>query len=190
MKTSIFSVLALLMIVTLISGVPGIWNEAMGDDDDDERRQGMRYQSSYVNPAKNSLYAEECGGCHLAYAPGLLPTASWDKLMTGLKDHFGDNAELDADSMAQISKYLRANSADASGYQRSRRFAYKARGPAPLRITELPYFKQKHREIPQRIIESKQVGNLSRCGSCHQDAAKGVFDEDNVYIKGVGRWDD
>ena len=36
----------------------------------------------------NPTYAEECGSCHLAYPPGLLPAASWAKLMAGLRQHF------------------------------------------------------------------------------------------------------
>ena len=187
MKTTIFSISAILMIVTLLSNVPGIWNEAIGDDD---HRENMRFKSSYVNPEKNPLYVEECGSCHIAYSPGLLPTSSWDKIMTGLDDHFGDNAELDTDTMTQISDYLRSSTTGTANNQRSRKFTYSTSANTPIRITKLPYFIRKHDEVPQRIVKSEQVGSLSRCGSCHQDAARGMFDEDNVYIEGIGRWDD
>jgi len=187
MKTTIFSILAILMIVTLVSTIPGTWNEAVGDDD---RRDGMRFASRHVDPAKNPQYVEECGSCHLAYPPDLLPADSWGKIMAGLKDHFGDNAELDAQTMNQIENYLRTNSANMPGNQRSYKFVRSANGQAPRRITDLPYFKHKHREVPQHIIKSKQVVSLSQCDSCHQDAARGVFDEDRIYIKGIGHWDD
>ena len=45
-----------------------------------------------VAAVENPLYQEECGSCHMAYPPGLLPGRSWEKLMTGLADHFGENA--------------------------------------------------------------------------------------------------
>ncbi len=49
-----------------------------------------------VRAVDNPLYAAECGGCHFAYQPGLLPEASWRKMMGSLADHFGENAELEA----------------------------------------------------------------------------------------------
>ena len=36
-----------------------------------------------------AAYTQECAACHLAYPPGLLPAASWQRLMGGLGKHFG-----------------------------------------------------------------------------------------------------
>ena len=45
--------------------------------------------------ADNATWRAECGGCHLAYHPVLLPARSGEGLMTGQADHFGDDlAEL------------------------------------------------------------------------------------------------
>ncbi len=43
-----------------------------------------------VAPVKNALYLEECGACHFAYQPGLLPSRSWKKnaLTTRSKESF------------------------------------------------------------------------------------------------------
>ena len=41
-------------------------------------------------------YQQECAACHLAYPPGLLPAASWQRLMSNLPRHFGTDASLDA----------------------------------------------------------------------------------------------
>ncbi|HPQ24397.1 MAG TPA: cytochrome C, partial [Gammaproteobacteria bacterium] len=49
-----------------------------------------------VAPVDNPLYLQECGSCHFAYQPGLLPARSWNNLMGGLENHFGENAELPA----------------------------------------------------------------------------------------------
>jgi hypothetical protein len=187
MKTTIFSVMAVMMIAFLLSNLPGALNTAAGDDDRDEYWEHMGSKRNLVK--SNSVYTEECGSCHLAYPPALLPQASWDAIMNGLEDHFGDNAELDAKTSMEIYDYLYNNSAEKSGYGHMARMARSAKG-APLRITELPYFKRKHREIPARIINLPEVKSLSNCNSCHRDAARGLFDEDNVEIKGVGRWHD
>jgi hypothetical protein len=61
----------------------------------------------------------------------------------------------------------------------------------PIRITELPYFTRKHREVPERMVSGNpDVGSFTQCDACHKDAAKGKFDEDTVVIPGFGRWDD
>ena len=51
-------------------------------------------------------YTQECAACHVAYPPGMLPAASWRRVMTGLDKHYGTDASLDpatADSvMSQL----------------------------------------------------------------------------------------
>jgi hypothetical protein len=187
MKTTVFSILAATMILFLLGNVPGALNIAAGDDDRDEYWEHMSSKRNLVK--SNPVYTEECGSCHLAYPPALLPQASWDAIMNGLADHFGDNAELDAETAMVIYDYLYNNSAEKVGYSHMTRVARSAKG-APLRITELPYFKRQHREIPARIINLPEVKSLSNCNSCHRDAAQGLFDEDTVEIKGFGRWHD
>ena len=41
-------------------------------------------------------YRQECASCHTAYPPGMLPAASWQRIMTGLDKHYGTDAALDA----------------------------------------------------------------------------------------------
>lgn len=138
------------------------------------------------------LYKEECGSCHMAYPPGLLSSASWTAMMTGLDDHFGDNAELDAQTHKTISEFLTGSSADNSDYRRSRKFmqGVDASSP-PLRISETAYFKRKHDEIPEKMVSgNSKVGSFSQCNSCHQGAKQGIFDDDDIKIPGYGRWDD
>jgi len=52
-------------------------------------------------------YTDACGSCHLVYQPGLLPARSWDRIMTALSDHFGDNAELDPAASSEIRRFLK-----------------------------------------------------------------------------------
>ena len=37
-----------------------------------------------VAPVNNELYVKECGYCHFAYQAGLLPSSSWNKIMSNL----------------------------------------------------------------------------------------------------------
>ena len=167
------------------------WGLSFGDDDDDGEYSFWKRQPG-VAPVTNTLYEEECGSCHFAYQPGLLPEPSWNKIMSGLDDHFGDNAELSADAYQKIRAYLMANSADKVKERRSRKILRSVSlASAPLRITETPYIKHEHDEIPGRYISGNdKVASLSNCNACHQKASQGSFSEREINIPGVGRWDD
>lgn len=148
-----------------------------------------------VEPVKNALYQANCAECHFAYFPGLLPARSWRDLMAqkSLENHFGDNAELDEMDRRMIVDFLVNNAADDSHYKRSIKIRRSiADGDVPVRITKVPYIKRKHSEIPKRLIEGNpKVRSLSYCLNCHTEAAsKGIFDDDTVFIKGYGEWDD
>jgi len=146
-----------------------------------------------VAAVDNPVYQEECGACHFAYQPGLLPARSWEKVMApkALESHFGDNAELENDVRMALANYLQKNSADKANYKRSRKIMASLRDRAPLRITDTPYIQRKHREIPNRMIQGNtQVKTLSACDACHKDAIKGMYDDDGVSVPGFGRWED
>ena len=177
MKSLIFALSMILVPAALI--IPIAWS-----DDDDHGRH-----STGVAPVNNPLYKTECGACHMAYQPGLLPARSWQKLMNGLDAHFGDNAELDSQTHQAITDYLIANSADKSDYRRSRRFA--AAQGTPLRISETSYFQHEHDEIPARLVTgNKEVRSFSNCNACHRKAEQGSFRERDILIPGYGQWDD
>lgn len=161
-------------------------------DDDGWGGWGGEQAGRDVAAVDNSLYQQECGACHFAYQPGLLPARSWQRLMAGLDEHFGDNAELDAAETAAILVWLQATAADQSAYHRSRSItASIAAGEAPLRITATRYFQRKHDELPARLVSGNpEVGSFSACQACHRNAEQGRFNEHEVRIAGYGRWED
>lgn len=161
------------------------------DDHDLENRYKASLEASpYGGTELDAVYQEECGSCHMAYPPRLLPSASWKVIMSTLTDHFGDNAELPADLNAHIMEFLDRNASDRGDRMKNARLLRDTKGAALMRITELPYFKDEHDEIPRRMVEDNpKVESFSRCDGCHRDAAKARFDEDTVAIPGFGRWD-
>ena len=192
-NTTLFSGYALLAFILVFSfyglGKSLASGGYVSDDHDldheyaDEYEHNGRQQAGSNDP----LYIEECGSCHMAYPAMLLPGRSWQKIMTGLEDHYGENAEIDEQTRRQIEDYLVRESARSS-YRKLFRNLGEA---TPLRITQLPYFEHEHEEIPARFVAGNQeVRSLSQCNACHRDAERGQFDEDDVIIPGFGRWDD
>ena len=137
-----------------------------------------------VAPVKNQSYIDECGGCHFAYQPGLLPARSWEKLFSSLDDHFGENAELDADTSKSLSEYAMTNAADHSKFKRSVKIMRSLRdSDTPLRVTKTPYIISKHDELSASdITGNPKVKSLSNCQACHARPETGSFSEDDVRI--------
>lgn len=133
---------------------------------------GIADEHERVAPVKDALVAKECSACHMLYPAGLLPAPAWQKLMVGLKNHFGDNAELDADATAKITAYLVANAERSSA---------KATGDEPIRITEMSWFKRKHEKrgrISAETLKRRGAKSAADCKACHTAAEKGYFEDD------------
>ena len=64
------------------------------------------WADSYKGPPPPAVYTQECGSCHLAFPPNLLPKASWQRVMQGLDSHYGSDAALDAATQKQIAAWL------------------------------------------------------------------------------------
>ena len=108
----------------------------------------------------------------------MLPKSSWMRMMGDLKNHFGDDASLDAANTERIARYLNANAAD-SGSQRNggKLLRGVSMENAPLRITELPRWVSEHRKISAAEWKSRKVGSKANCAACHVDAERGYYDE-------------
>ena len=183
---SIFISIGSLLVLGAVT-IPFVWSN-------EDREAWLEYgrHSTGVALLSNPVYKEECGSCHMAYPPGLLPTATWQKVMSGLANHFGDNAELDNDTQTKITDFLVSNSANQSNYRRSRRFAtIDDKNEPNMRISETPYFKHEHEKIPLRLVTgNKEVVSFSNCNACHRKAEQASFRERDIHIPGYGRWDD
>lgn len=118
-------------------------------------------------------YQQECSSCHVAYPPGMLPSASWKRLMDNLPNHFGTDASLDAESVKQISAWLTAH---GGTYKRVRE------APPEDRITRSAWFIRKHDEVPASTWKRTSIKSAANCMACHTRADQGDFNENAVQI--------
>ncbi|GCL64228.1 diheme cytochrome c [Pseudaquabacterium pictum] len=121
-------------------------------------------------------YRQECAACHLAYPPGLLPAASWRRLMDNLPRHFGTDASLDAATLQQLNTWLAAN----AGTHRK-----VARDPSPPpqdRITRAAWFVREHDEVPAATWTRPAIKSAAHCAACHTRADQREFRERDIRI--------
>lgn len=131
---------------------------------------------------KNALYDEECSSCHNAFSPTLLPAASWEKVMAGLDDHFGDDASLPEETSSEILEWLRASSAERAFSEPSKKILRSVGANLPTRITETPYWKEKHSKIKKDVYSRKAVSSRTNCAACHPGASRGTFEDREISI--------
>ena len=146
--------------------------------DDDEY-----HESRPLPQLTQPKWKAECGSCHVLYHPGLLPERSWRKLMSGLDQHFGENAALDPLTHKEITDFLVAHSADRSTRRRSAKIAQSVPQQAvPLRISETAWFVRKHDEIRAEVWKRPKIGGPANCIACHGGAEQGDFSEARITI--------
>lgn len=116
-----------------------------------------------VPPVTHAATLKECGECHMAFQPALLPAASWNRIMDGLSDHFGDNASLPPDAVADIRAYLTQNAGQGDGRL--------------LRITDQRWWGHEHKFRPE-IWQRQDVRSKANCVACHRSAEKGLYEDD------------
>jgi hypothetical protein len=140
----------------------------------DDHKYNGENRGKPVMPAQvNAKFQQECASCHMAFPPGLLPAASWTKMMSGLDKHFGVDASLTPAETTEVTQFLTKNA--------SNRWSAAS---APLRITESAWFKAKHnsREVAPEVWKRASIKSPANCAACHTGAAKGDFNEHNIRI--------
>ena len=177
--------LALLTALALLLVSAGAWgyNDGQGRQGKRQRQRG-KIQVRQVPAVSNPLYSQQCGACHFAFQPALLPAASWKKIMAGLNDHFGEEPDLGPQDREAIARYLEANAADFQSNRISLRIMQTLGGATPLRVSQTPFFLCKHQDarLPPKVFERESVGSRGNCRACHPGAAQGVYDRRLVRI--------
>jgi len=165
-----------LAVLTLVLGLSGLWLA----------RSPAEEETVFPMPG-GRVYVRECGSCHTAYAPGLLPARSWQGLMRELDQHFGVNAGLDEPHHLAILKELETLAADGNYADlRMRRIAASIpAGSRPRRITQTAYFRRLHDAVPAELWQRKNIATASNCLACHPRANTGQYDARALRVPGV-----
>ena len=181
----------IIFLVAFLLIASGVSYTALADHE--RRKERRRHQERYRNHSEhhvkesltlvnNPTYRETCGTCHFAYQPELLPSASWQKILDGLDDHFGEAIKLDPDTRKIITEYVKVNAADHSSAKRAVEIMRCLGTRTPLRITEIPYILRKHHKVPPKVLKRDSIGSLSNCSACHTTAENGIYEDDYVVI--------
>ncbi|MEO5751343.1 MAG: cytochrome b/b6 domain-containing protein [Usitatibacter sp.] len=117
-------------------------------------------------------WSKECGSCHLAYPPGLLPTRSWVRMLEEQDKHFAEDLGLSA---AAVAKLTQAANTPAAAWGPWAISASAPTSQAPQRITELDRWRAIHHRVPDERFKAKGVAGKHDCSACHRDAASGIF---------------
>ena len=149
MRTPVIAGLA----VAALAAVAGGWLAA-----------GSAWSATPKDPKE--VFRDECGACHWAYLPVLLPARSWRAITADLSHHFGQNASLDADTTREITAYLVAHAADAPGSNHAFTRGLRS-SDTPLRITDTPMWRDIHGGIRSSVFRRSDIKTKSNCMACH-----------------------
>lgn len=134
-------------------------------------------------PQEPEVFRNECGACHMAYQAELLPGRSWEALLAGLEDHFGEDASLEPADVAPIRAHLLRYSAENSNSRMARRALRRTGDQVYLRISDLPSIRNEHAEhLSPRVLQRDSIRSIANCAACHTTAAQGEYDEDYIRI--------
>jgi hypothetical protein len=132
-----------------------------------------------IAPVADPVVKKECGSCHMAFSPQLLPRRSWQKLVETLSDHFGENASLGEAQRKTVLEYLLANAADGprAGSEGRKFGASIPSALTPLRITEVPRWVREHRKVGADRWGDPSVKSKANCPACHKGAEQGIYED-------------
>ncbi|MCP4933024.1 MAG: cytochrome C [bacterium] len=131
-------------------------------------------------PIKNQTVKTECGECHMAFFPEMLPRKSWVKILNDLGNHYGEDASIDPAPLKEIIAFHTSRASDVLKSRGARKWREGLKkDEAPDRITTAPRFIRKHKENDYKRMWTKfKVTSNADCVACHKDANKGLFDDD------------
>ncbi len=141
---------------------------AFAEEDEDDDDEGRAFPM-----VSNPKWKAECGSCHVAFPPDMLPAQSWRAVMSGLDKHFGTDASLDAATGDEITAFLEKYAG---------RRATDPVGKPLLRISETRWFKSEHRKVAARTWNNPKVKSAANCAACHTQAENGRFGERDIVI--------
>ena len=117
-------------------------------------------------------WTRECGSCHLAYPPSLLPLRSWERTLQEQEKHFGEDLSL---SQASAATLLKAAAVPPPSWAAWKLAQSVPAAEAPLRISEIGFWREVHHALPDAQFKPPRANGRHDCEACHRDAASGIF---------------
>ncbi len=189
-KKVFWSIMIGIVVFGVLAATRAIWQ----DPAEQTWMKGMIKKLHVLPSEQNLAYDKACASCHMLYAPSMLPARSWQALMTGLHDHFGDNAEVSEEVRIEVSAYLQKYAADkVENIYAQPMLDLLEDSDTPLRISETKYFILLHDTVrPEMIAGNPDVQSVARCEVCHYEALEGRYNRfavriPNYYKEGVWR---
>ena len=162
---------ALAMIVALVVG-NGAYLRASGWF---ENYATLRREAKAAGvPVAPPTWRDECGSCHLAYPPELLPARSWARLLDEQHQHFGEDLGLSDASLQTLKPAAAAADQGRHWAGLALRASVPARA-APQRISETGFWRERHEDVAEARFKSAPVSGRHNCEACHEDAASAIF---------------
>jgi cytochrome c553 len=130
----------------------------------------MRAQQLELPADAAQTWLAECGRCHLAYPPGLLPAKAWERHMNTLNHHYGSDASLAPAEEQAIRDFLLL----VSSNNRQPLEGTVGADEQP-RITATRWFKRRHHAVSPEQFARASVGGAGNCAACHRKVERGSF---------------
>jgi cytochrome b len=133
---------------------------------------------------KAQPWSVECSGCHLAYPPGILPAASWDRMLDEQHEHFGEDLGLSPAKIAVLRDYARRMPPASWGAWKLQRSATAA--GSPQRLSEVAFWRHAHHGLPDSAFRPPSSAGRHECEACHADAHSGIFHPRMIHMSKAG----
>ena len=112
---------------------------------------------------------QQCGDCHMVFPSRMLPARSWAAILSGMGDHFGEDAAIPQQDLDEIRDFLISHAADSPDATARERHYLSALLPdsTPLRITATPWWNQMHADFNFGAVKHSEVKSAANCLACH-----------------------
>ena len=156
----------------------GFGYAAMWSPIDQERR--TREDAAVKATLKAQAWSRECGSCHLAYSPALLPLASWKRTLDEQEKHFGEDLALGAAAVRRLLEH--AGSVATPSWAAWKLASAVPTGEAPLEISTTPFWRAAHATLQEGDFKPPRSAGRHDCEACHRDAASGIFHPRMIHM--------
>ena len=131
----------------------------------------------------NASWRENCSECHFAFHPSLLPARSWQKIFDNQHTHFGEDLDLDKETLDGLLKFHLDNAADKGIDEPARKIIYyEPKDKTPIRVTDTVYWRKKHQDIKEVYWRHPKVKIRGNCNACHLDAKEGTYEDSDMRL--------